>query len=617
MNAEASPPHDTRDTSGNPDPSRIVSFLSHHPLFESLSRDDRERVAKTVGVRCVPAGESVLVEGGPPGGHLFVVVEGSMEVLAGGLVVDVLTSGEVFGAPTLVTGLAPEFSSRAREDSTLYLVPREAAIELLLRPEGVAFVVASLQDRLIHTSRTLRSVADSRSVPVSSLIRRAPVICQPETPIRDVARIMSEEVVAAVLVQTRQGLGIVTDADLRNRVLAAGLSPEAPVSVIMTAPVRTISAERLAPEASIEMMQKGINHLVVVDAAGGVLGIVSAGSLMAPDALSPFAVRWSIMAARREDEVAEAATRLPEVFVSLSDQHLDAPTISRVITLLVDSLTRRLLELAVGRLGRPPVSYAWLALGSAARSELTLVSDQDNALAYADSDDPSVDACFERLGEAVNDGLARCGFAADRSGVLARDPHWRMSRSDWVHVFQQCYDVWDWEHAARACVAFDFRRVDGDLDIVTPLTEVLLRAPDHPSLLNRLARSVVDIRSPLGFRQRLPDRVDIKKSALLPIENIARYYALANRITVSATLDRLTAVGELGVLEAGTVNALQEAYRALAHLRLRHHADAIREGRRLDDTIDTATLQPLARAQVHEALRLIATAQKRVPLYVT
>ncbi len=531
-----------------------------------------------VVVRCVPAGESVLVEGGPPGTYLFVVVEGSMEVLAGGLVVDVLTSGEVFGAPTLVTGLAPGFSVRAREGSTLYLVPREAAIELLLRPEGVAFVVASLRDRLVHTSRTFRSVADPRSVPVSSLIRRAPVICQADTPIRDVAMIMSQEVVAAVLVETRQGLGIVTDADLRDRVLAAGLSAHAPVGSITTTPVRTISAERLAPEASIEMMQAGINHLVVIDAAGGVLGIVSAGSLMAPDALSPFALRWSILAARSVDEVVEAAIRLPEVFVSLTDQHLDAPTILRVVTLVVDTLTRRLLELAVRQLGRPSVPYAWLALGSAARSELTLVSDQDNALAYADSDDPSVDAYFERLGEAVNDGVARCGFAADQSGVLARDPHWRMSRSDWVHVFQECYDVWDWEHAARACVAFDFRCIDGDLDIVTPLTEVVLRAPDHPALLNRLARSVVDTRSPLGFRQHLPDRVDIKRSALLPIENIARYFALANRITVPATLDRLTAVEELAILETEIVIALQEAYRAMAHLRLRHHADAIERG---------------------------------------
>ena len=153
----------------------------------------------------------------------------------------------------------------------------------------------------------------------------------------------------------------------------------------------------------------------------------------------------------------------------------------------------------------------------------------------------------------------------------------------------------------------------GDLDIVAPLVEVLLGARDHPSLLNRVARTVTDIRSPLGFRQRLTGPVDIKKSALLPIENMARYFALANRVTVSATLDRLSAVQELGGFGAATAAELPEAYRAVWNLRLRHHANAVRAGRRIDDAIDSTQLRPLTYAELQEALRVIASAQKHVP----
>ena len=527
--------------------------------------------------------------------------------------IDVVTSGAVVGHPTLVTGLAPEFTVRARDRVVLYVIPREIALDVLSRPQGLAFVTSTLRERLVRTARMITSASDQTSVPVSSLIRRPPVICSPDTPVREAAEMMSAQVASAILVETREGLGIVTNADLRDKVVAPGVSPDTPVSSIMTTPVVTVRDDQLATEAGIEMMRAGINHLVVVDARERVLGVISAASLMSTDAPSPLVLRRAIASAPDVEEIVEAAKLMPRVFVSLVDARLDAPSVSRIIALQSDSLTQRLLDLAIERHGPPPTPFAWLALGSGGRGELTLASDQDNALAYADSDDPEVDSYFEGLAADVNGGLARCGFDLDVSGVLASDHHWRMSRSDWVRVFRECFEIWDLEHTLRASVAFDFRQVAGDLDVISPLVEVLLDAPDHPSLLNRVARTVTDIRSPLGFRQRLTGPVDIKKSALLPIENMARYYALANRVTVAATLDRLSAVQELGGFGATTVAELPEAYRAVWNLRLRHHASAIRAGRRIDDAIDSTKLRPLSYVELQEALRVIAAAQKRVP----
>ena len=162
-------------------------------------------------------------------------------------------------------------------------------------------------------------------------------------------------------------------------------------------------------------------------------------------------------------------------------------------------------------------------------------------------------------------------------------------------------------------MAFDFRRVTGDLDIVTPLVDVLLQARDHPAFLSRLAKMVMDIRSPLGFRQRLTGPVDIKKSALLPIQNMARYYALANRVTASATLDRLAAVQDLGRfrrrrsgIPAGGVQGRLAPPPAPPCLGP--------EGRaRPDDALDSARLRPLTFSELQQSLRLIAEAQKLVP----
>ncbi len=592
---------------------RIAAFLSRVPPFDDLSREAREDVAEAVTERRLAAGEALLVAGGPPGTELYVVVYGTLELIASGQVVDVVTSGGVVGSPTLVTGLAPEITVRARDDCLLHAIPREIAIDLLSRPQGVAFVARTLNERLINTARMLPAASDTRNVPVSSLIRRPATVCAPETSIREAAQRMTQEVVSAVLVKTREGLGIVSNADLRDKVIAAGLSPDTPVSVIMTTPVLTIRDDQLATEAGVEMLSAGINHLVVVDAGGRVLGIVSAASLMAPDALSPIALRWSIAAAHDEAQVIAAARLIPDIFISLVETHIDAAVISRIVTLQNDALTQRLLELAIERHGPPPVPYAWLALGSGGRGELSLSSDQDNALAYADTDDPTVDPYFALVAADVNRGLAACGFEECESGVMARDRHWRMSQSEWLQVFNQALEVWDYNHTLRACVAFDFRRVTGDLDIVTPLVDVLLQARDHPAFLSRLAKMVMDIRSPLGFRQRLAGPVDVKKSALLPIQNMARYYALVNRVTASATLDRLAAVQDLGGFGAAEVASLPEAFRAVWHLRLRHHASALRAGRQPDDALDSARLRPLTFSELQQSLRLIAEAQKLMP----
>jgi CBS domain-containing protein len=599
--------------SGEEHSKEIARFLAHYPPFDGMDRAELEEVARGVVEHRAVAGEAVLVENGATGTYLYVVRDGTMELDHRGHVVDVVTNGQVFGHPTLVTGLAPEFTVRAREDTVLYLIPRYMALAILGSPEGVTFVAQTLRDRLIRAAHTMRGMPEVRSVLVTSLVRRGPVFCDPSTTIRQAAQVMSDEVVTAILVTSSKGLGIVTDADLRKKVLASGLSPEAPVSSIMTLPVRTVRDDVLAPEASIEMMQAGVNHLVVVDKDGRVVGVLSAGSLMSLDALSPFALRWSLAAARDEEDLARTASSLPKLFASLLDARLDAPALTRVITLLSDSMTTRLLDFAFERHGRPPVAYAWLALGSSARNELTLASDQDNALAYDDTDDPEVDAYFRQVAEVVNAGLARCGFSLDESGVLASDPHWRLTQSAWLEVFSRCLNVWDWKNLLRASIAFDFRQVAGDLAIVAPLEDLLRQAPRHGGFLSGLAGMASQIPSPLGFRQRLTGPIDIKKSGLLPIENLARFWAFARAISAGTTVERLVAVGNSSSAPGDHAQALQEAFASMAMVRLRHHARLIELGREPHNVIDTEDLRPLARVSLQEALRAVAAAQKLLP----
>ena len=588
-----------------------VEFLARHAPFRRLSQDELERVATSLVERVVPAGEMVLVESGVPGTELYVVREGAFELTHKQAVVTILTSGEVFGHPTLLTGLPPEFSIQARQDSTLYVITREVAVDVLSRPEGVRFVAGSLRERLLDAARTMRALPDVVTRPVTSLIRSAPLFCDPEASARDAAELMAAEKRSALLVRTRDGLGIVTDLDLRDKVLARGLSPDTPVSALMTQPVTTVPSDALAPEAAIEMMASGVNHLPVVAADGRVVGVLSASNLMALDARSPFALRRTIHDARTLDDVVKAATDVPQLFVDLMASHLDAPAVTRVLTLLHDAMTQRILGLAVEERGEPPVGYAWLAFGSAARSELNLVSDQDNGLAYDDTDDPSAEDYFRVLAEDVNEGLHRCGFALDVHGTVASNWQWRLPLSKWCAVCSRALEDRDLDRLARASVTFDFRQIAGDLPVARALTDIIRESPQHDRFMSGLADLGTRSPSALKFLQRLPALVDIKKEALQPIQNLARYHAFARGITAHTTLERLMAIREAGGLSAESEQLLREAFLSMLHLQLRHHAHALRLDQRPDNIIDTATLRPLTRVALHEALRERAAAPKR------
>lgn len=450
-------------------------------------------------------------------------------------------------------------------------------------------------------------------LPVTALSSGPPPRCGPATPIREVARLMRDRGRSAVLVEDPSLVGIITDADLRDRVLAAGVSSDMPASGIMTAPVTTVPAGMSAYEAALEMAAAGVRHLPLVDHDGAVVGEVTAERFLTLDEQGPLALHRAVEAAPDEDAVVAAAARLPGLFCALVGAGLEAAVVSRVITLHHDALTRRLIGLAVERLGPPDVQYAWLALGSAARGEMSVVSDQDNALAYAGDDDPGIDAYFARLARSVNRGLARCGFVADLCGVLGENAMWRLSQSGWTRLFERCLTMPNTCHLMQATIAFDMRQVAGGLDLVPGLADLMGSAPHHSNFLGSLAGTVTEIPSPLGFRRRLAGAVDVKKRGLVPIVNLARYFTLREGIVCPSTAERLRRLEESEVLAPQTVDGLRAAFATLSRIRMVRHAELLRVGAEAGNVVKAESLSRTTRAELTEALRVVADAQQLLP----
>jgi CBS domain-containing protein len=602
----------------SPAPEETAAFLAGHPPFSALDGQALAEVAAAAALRAYGPGEAALVEDGAPAEALYVVRSGAMELVHADQVVDVLEPGQSFGHPSLLTGLAPTFTVRAREPATCLLLPREAAMRVFAQPPGARYLASSLRSRLVRTGHTAHALPELSMTRLGGLVDRPPVVVAADASIRDAAAAMSAAHATAALVHGRDGVGVVTDGDLRERVLAEGRAPVEPVSIAVR-PALCVPADRTASEALVDLLDAERRELCVTDADGRIVGLLSVEDI-AGGQHSPFALRRAIARADDEDGlVATVTAGLPRLLASLLSAGLAPADVSRALAVQSDTATMRLIELAFRRHGPAPVAWAWLALGSVARRELTLASDQDNALAYADEGGPDADAFFARVAADVNAGLARCGLGEDSADVLARDPRWRMSQGAWRAVFEECLRHPDRSHLVRAAVSFDFRHVGGGLDVVPPLAAVVREARRYPDFIARLARTATDWKVPLGRRGQVATdrdgRVDLKVGGALPIANLARLHAFAAGITISGTVDRLVAAQETGQLDAETATALREAFETVSRIRLEHHASCLAEGRPADNRVDPRSLPPLRRAGLREALRAVAAAQRRLAVF--
>jgi CBS domain-containing protein len=600
----------------------LDTFLARYSPFDALDPGELRTLSAGAAEHAYDAGESVLVEDGLPTRGLWVILTGSMDIVHDGEPIQVLEPGECFGHPSLLTGMAPAFTVRAREPSTCALFSAEAGRQILGTEAGAAYVADSMRRRLTIAGHTVHGLPEVGTTPVSLVMRRAE-FCEPDEPLRTAAARLGRDGVSALLIRLDGGeLGIVSDATLRSALVVDGVPLDGPARAAVRSPVPTVPPTQLAIEATVEMLAAGAEHLVVVDGEE-VCGLLSATDLLGLDTRSPIALRHMLLGAPDEDSLVRAAGEIPKLFLLLSRAGVLPRDLSRVLSLQHDTVVARLIDFSIWSRGPAPLPWAWLDLGSAARREFTLASDQDNALAYGNVDAealPEVDGYFEALGRDVNDGLARCGIGVDNNGVLAGNRQWRMSKDAWLRTFDDCLREPDESHLIRATVSFDFRPTAGGLAVASELTARIRAARQYPQFMRLMARTATGYPVALGFRGQLatghegdpPGKLDLKRGAIIPLVNLVRFHALAAGVTISPTIDRIEAVASVGQLDRSTADALREAFVIINGIRFEHHAAQVQAGVTPDNLVDPEELAPIARTDLREALHVVRRAQKRV-----
>jgi CBS domain-containing protein len=600
----------------------LDTFLSRHAPFDALDPGVLRELAAGAQEHAYDTGEAALVEDGLPTPGLWVILTGSMDIVHDGESIQVLEPGECFGHPSMLTGMAPAFTVRAREPSTCALLSADAGRRVLGTEAGAAYVAISMRKRLTYAGHTVHGLPDIGTTPVALIMGRAE-FCDPGEPLRAAAARLGRDGVSALLIRLGDSrLGILSDASVRAAVTEEGVPLDAPAAAAARSPVPTVPPTQLAIEATVEMLAGACEHLVVVE-GDRVCGVLSATDLLGLDARSPIALRHRLLAAPDEDSLVRAAGEIPQLFLLLKRAGIPARDLGRVLSLQHDTVVARLVDFSIWQRGPAPVPWAWLDLGSAARREFTLASDQDNALAYATVEPDvaaEVDSYFEQMGADVNDGLVRCGIGLDNNGVLARNRQWRMSKEGWLRTFDDCLREPDESHLIRATVSFDFRPTAGGLAVAAELTARMRAARQHPQFMRLMARTATGYPVALGFRGQLatghdgdpPGKLDVKRGAIIPLVNLVRFHALAAGVTISPTLDRIEAVASIGQLDHASADALREAFVVINGIRFEHHADQVHARITPDNLIDPEALAPIARTDLREALHVVRRAQKRI-----
>jgi CBS domain-containing protein len=424
--------------------------------------------------------------------------------------------------------------------------------------------------------------------PVASIFTRRPVFGNIEMTIREAAQLMSREKISSIFLKTTAGkcVGVVTEKDLALKVTASGLNVERPVLEIMSSPVRTIQDQALIFEALMVMMKEDIRHLAVMDNADNVVGILSSRDLLSAQGQSPLFLLREISEADTMAQIINRNRRMPQLLLSLITSGAKAQNLTRFITAVSDAILKKVMAFCLEELGQPPARFVFMIMGSEGRHEQTLKTDQDNAIVYEDvdeADEPAVREYFLKFGEKACTLLDQAGFEFCTGGVMAQNPKWCQSLSTWKGYFSGWIHAAEPEDLLQASIFFDFRHGYGEIFLIEALRRHLFASLEGWSgFFRHLTENALHFKPPIGFFRNFVveskgehrSTLDIK-SAMTPIVDFARIYALKHTIEETNTLERLDHLKLKKVITAEEFDELDKAYSFLMQLRFVRQVTAI------------------------------------------
>ena len=629
---------------------RMLEFLRSVIPFDTLDIDELTHLVSRMEIAFFPRGQRIINKGDPAFRYLYIIQQGAASISLlddhdEELLIDVRGEGDYFGASSILEDKPAMFDISAHQDLIALVLPAEELHQLVSKyPVFHRYFDSSL-------ARTIQAVRQSaefqRPQPIgksainlnlfmtgkraTDLMSKNVLSCAPNVSVRTAARLMAQRRVSSIVITEKNlcpPLGILTDNDLRTKVLAADISPDVAVAEIMSQPVHTVAPDAYAFDVLLSMSQHGVRLLVVIE-NDRMIGIISEHDLQMETGYSPVQIIGEIQRTDSLDTLIGMGPKIDSVLEMMLRQGGPVKQLIELVTELNDRLTLRMLKLVEKEMenkgfGKPPAPYGWLAFGSEGRMEQTLYTDQDNALFFSNPSDRDEAECktwFLRFSEQVVDALVRSGIPPCPGGIMASNPKWCQPEDRWRDTFLEWITEPNPHTLLMASIFFDFRPIYAGTEFPYILQDLLLKAiRKHRLFIRFMAKIALTNRPPLSLLKRFvveksgehKNKVDLKMRGLTPVVDAARVLSLDLGIKTQNTLGRLAEINQRGVIDNEFHADLREAYDFIVYLQISRHLDALAKGEAPNNFINPASLNSLQRKMLKESFAVVNRLQRTI-----
>jgi CBS domain-containing protein len=597
---------------------QVADFLAVSGPFDLLDDDLRRRVAKHSKIIYLATEnqKQMLLD------HqrfLFLIQSGQFSVKDSDGAMKHLSEGDYFGYAALLDGVDYRLDITVDSPGLVLCVPEDCFRDSMQHPKVSQFFIAAKDDVLQQDA-----VTDSNSMwlhkPLYEVANAAPVSVSQHDSILHTAALMSEKGISSILVLEQNKLiGIVTDRDLRNRVVAVGLDSNLPVQQVMTQQPAFLTKNKTLFDAVCLMNERSINHLPVLDAlTSEPVGIITATDIFKQQRSNVLFVISDIAKTENLYELTRCAWQLPHYFASSAKRIGDFDIVGKVLSQATDLMTRKLITFFQQQHGKAPMSFCWVVYGSQAREDQTMGSDQDNALLLATEPNEVQAGYFQRMADYVCAGLGKCGIRLCEGNIMASNPALRMSLKQAIDESKK----WVKEPTPEAMLAFniflDARSAAGDVALFTALQSERKTMFTNTLFLAALARQANETSVPLSMFQKFvfakahseKGCIDLKHNAIAIVNNLVRIHALANEIVVPSTVGRLNNLPKSSGVASVDIKNLKDIWLFLNRLRWRHQLT----NKVHDNYIRVSDLSSIEKHQLKAAFQAIHRAQQAAVL---
>lgn len=591
----------------------IVQFLSQIPPFNQLDQHELASISRHITVHYYQQQEQVEL----PSERLMIVRTGIFALYSDQQkLLTKLQEGDFYGYQFLLTSLQDQDTLLCEEDSLVYWLAAEKFHDCRYQYKNIDIFFQRLFGRRLHQYQEQQQ--NSRfTLKISDIVKIGKIAITPEQTVQQAAQLMTEKRVSSLIVEQSQKLvGIITDRDLRSRLLAKNLPSSTQVQHVMTPTPHTINTQAYLFEAVQLMSRHNVHHLPVMQ-GNNCVGMVTTTDIIRTQQDHPVYLIGEIHRQTTLDGLENCSNQINNLALILGKQQVPAHEAGHIITTITDALTQKLIQLAQQELGDAPCIFSWLAFGSQARMDQSLNADQDNALLLEKEPTGQIGEYFTALADYVCQGLARCGVSLCPGNIMASNPELRLSLKGWSRQFSHWIAIPTPEALLKASIFFDLRCIDGSKALFNALQQDILSRTDNQLFLMYLAQTALQRTAPLGFLKNFilePDGkhkkgLDLKKRGISLITDLVRVYALSAGITEINTRERLKQLVQHDALDMKEMKNLSDAFDILAQLRWEKHQQDLQKEHDVSNLLDPATLSGLQRHQLKDCFAVINDAQ--------